>query len=65
MDIAGLNWPTRIPRVLWIRRMCPLCSSIEFQTAESEALDGLFMLFALQPVRCVNCWRRYYWFTRP
>jgi hypothetical protein len=60
MDIAGLNWPSRFPRLLWIRRECPLCSSIEFQAAESNDLDGLLRLFALDPVRCVNCWRRYY-----
>ena len=41
----------------------PLCSS-RFQPAESESLDGLFGLFALSPVRCVNCWRRYYWFAK-
>jgi hypothetical protein len=65
MDIAGLNWPGRIPRLLWMRRECTLCSSIEFQTAEAKALDGLFRLFALHPVRCVNCWRRYYCFAKP
>ena len=64
MDIAGLNWPSSVPRLLWMRRECPLCSSIEFQTAESHPFDRLLGLFALRPVRCVNCWRRYYWFAK-
>lgn len=64
MDIAGMNWPGSVPRLLWMRRECPLCSSIEFQTAESHPLDRLLVLLALRPVRCVNCWRRYYWFAK-
>jgi hypothetical protein len=64
MDVAGLNWPNRLPRLLWMRRQCPLCSSIQFQLAETESLDVLFGLFGLRPVRCVNCWRRYYWFAQ-
>ncbi len=63
MDIAGLIWPSGIPRLLWIRRECPRCSSIEFKMAESQSLDGVMSFFALRPVRCVNCWRRYYWFA--
>ena len=63
MDIASFHWPGILPRILWMRRQCPICSSIQFQLAESEPLDGLFGLFALRPVRCVNCWRRYYWFA--
>ena len=63
MDIEGLNWPSRIPRILWMRRECPLCTSIEFRAAEPHALDGPLALFALRPVRCVNCWRRYYCFA--
>jgi len=26
-------------------------------------MDGLLRCFALKPVRCVNCWRRYYCFA--
>ena len=63
MNTVGLNWPGQFPRLLWMRRQCPLCSSIRFQPAEPESLDGLFGLFALRPVRCMNCWRRYYWFA--
>jgi len=63
MNTAGLNWPGLFPKLLWMRRQCPLCSSLEFKPAEPESLDRLFGLFALHPVRCVNCWRRYYWFA--
>jgi hypothetical protein len=44
-------------------RVCPLCSSYEFKEAESSFLDRPLNLFSLRPVRCVNCWRRYYWFA--
>jgi hypothetical protein len=64
MDINGLTWPGYLPRLLWIRRVCPRCSSFEFKEAESQPLDGLLSFFALRPVRCVNCWRRYYWFAQ-
>jgi hypothetical protein len=62
MNSTGLNWPPIVPRFLWVRRKCPLCSSIEFKSAEPEWLDGVLVLFRLNAVRCVNCWRRYYWF---
>jgi len=26
-------------------------------------VDGLLAMFALRPVRCMFCWRRYYWFA--
>jgi hypothetical protein len=64
MDIAGLSWPSSVPRILWMHRECPRCSSIEFQTAESHPLDPLLGLLMLCPVRCANCWRRYYWFVK-
>lgn len=64
MDIAGLTWPISVPRLLWMRRECPLCSSIEFKTAESRPLDRLLKLLMFCPVRCANCWRRYYWLAR-
>lgn len=64
MNSARLNWPSVIPRLLWMRRTCPLCSSIEFKTAEPEWLDNVLVLFRLSPVRCVNCWRRYYSFAK-
>jgi hypothetical protein len=63
METPGLNWPGLLPRILWMRRQCPLCGSIQFQPAEPETLDGPLGLFGLGPVRCVNCRRRYYWFA--
>jgi len=64
MDIAGLTWPSNVPRLLLMRRECPLCSSIEFKAAESHPVDCLLKLLMFCPVRCVNCWRRYYWFAK-
>jgi hypothetical protein len=64
MNSARLNWPPVIPRLLLMRQNCPLCSSVEFKTAEPEWLDGLFVPFRLCAVRCVNCWRRYYSFRK-
>lgn len=64
MKTARLNWPPAIPRLLWMRRNCPLCSSLEFKSAEPEWLDSLLAPFRLRAVRCVNCWRRYYSFAK-
>jgi len=64
MSIETMTWPRWLPRVLWMRRMCPRCNSVQFKPAESRSLDGLLgMLFVLRPVRCTSCWRRYYWFS--
>jgi hypothetical protein len=63
MDFAAQGWLGRLPHVLGTRQ-CPLCSSIRFQAAESSWPDGLLALVTLHPVRCVNCWRRYYWFGK-
>lgn len=55
MNSVELNyWPSSVPRILWRRRNCPRCSSIEFQTADSHSLDRLLGLLALSPIRCVN-----------
>ncbi len=63
MDLAMQGWLDRLPKMLWSRRQCPLCSSVHFAEAEAGPLDGLLGMFMLRPVRCVNCWRRYYWFA--
>jgi len=58
------NWPDWLPHLLWIRRKCPRCNSDNFKQAEPRSFDGfLSLLFALRPVRCSFCWRRYYWFA--
>jgi hypothetical protein len=35
---------------------------VKFKQAELKSIDGLLSMFALRPVRCMFCWRRYYWF---
>jgi hypothetical protein len=62
-DRAKIIWPNWLPRVLWFRRACPCCESIRFKPGELHSLDGLCAMFALRPVRCMFCWRRYYWFS--
>lgn len=54
MNSAHLNWPPAIPGLLWTRQECPLCSSIEFRSAEPEWLDRVLFLFRLRAVRCVS-----------
>jgi hypothetical protein len=63
MSVLELSWPSRVPRLLFRCRVCPLCSSIEFSRAELDPLDRVLGWFALKPVRCVNCWRKYYCFA--
>ena len=63
MSVATMNWPGWFPRVLWTRRMCPCCKSTHFKNAELRPHDELFSMFALRPIRCMFCWRRYYWFA--
>ena len=58
-----MDFAAHLPHVLW-HRNCPLCSSIRFEAAESSPLDTLLSLLMLRPVRCINCWRRYYWFGK-
>jgi len=63
MNAATMSWPNWLPRVLWFRRACPCCDSVQFKSAELHSLDWLLAMFALRPVRCKFCWRRYYWFA--
>jgi hypothetical protein len=62
MNAATMTWPNWLPRVLF-RRACPCCNSLQFKPGELHAFDGLFAMIALRPVRCMFCWRRYYWFS--
>lgn len=57
------NLPGWVPRLIWIQHRCPCCNSVKFKPAELRAVDGLLALFWLRPVRCMFCWRRYYWFA--
>jgi len=63
MDATQSNWPTWLPQLIWLRHECPRCKSVQFKSAELRPLDGLLSMFALRPVRCKFCWRRYYWFA--
>jgi hypothetical protein len=63
MRDASRNWPNWAPRVLWMRHKCPSCDSVQFKAAELRGEDFLLGLMGLRPVRCVFCWRRYYWVT--
>ena len=63
MSVLELSWPSRVPRLLFRCRACPLCSSIEFSRDELGRLDRFLGCFALKPVRCVNSWRKYYCFA--
>ncbi len=60
MSASEMHWPSFAPRLLLRCRVCPLCSSIEFSPAEVGPMDRWLRLFTLKPVRCVNCFRRYY-----
>jgi hypothetical protein len=63
MNVETMTWPNWLPRVLWTRRVCPRCDSVKFKPGELHSFDGLLGMFALRPVRCMFCWRRYYWFS--
>jgi hypothetical protein len=60
MSVLEQNWPSFAPRLLFRGKTCPLCSSVEFSAAEFGQMDALLRLFTLKPIRCVNCFRRYY-----
>lgn len=63
MSTASQNRPNWLPHLLWIRHKCPVCTSVDFKPAEARPYDGLLSMFALRPVRCMFCWRRYSWFA--
>lgn len=63
MDNTSRNWPQWLPRMLWIHRKCPWCNSVKFKQAELRSVDELLSMFAIRPIRCMFCWRRYYWFA--
>jgi len=63
MNFSTRHWPNWVPHLLWIRRECPCCNSVKFKAAELRPIDGLLAMFAIRPVRCMFCWRRFYWLT--
>jgi hypothetical protein len=63
MSSTSWTWPEWLPHSLLLRRRCPRCNSVKFKQAELRPLDSLLSMFAVRPVRCMFCWRRYYWFA--
>jgi hypothetical protein len=63
MNSLRFRWPAGLPRLLGSPKECPVCTSIEFTEAEFHPFDRTLSLLALHPIRCVNCWRRYYGFS--
>jgi hypothetical protein len=49
MNAERRTWPNWLPRVLWIRRMCPRCSSTQFKPAQLHSADGLFVMLLFAP----------------
>jgi hypothetical protein len=64
MDVTKQRWLGKFSGLLWGAQQCPLCTSILFSEAEHRPLDRLLMLLAFRPVRCANCFRRYYCFAK-
>ena len=48
MSVLELSWPSRVPRLLFRCRVCPLCSSIEFSRAELGRMDWFAALFCIE-----------------
>jgi len=63
MANSGRDWPDWLPHVLCFERKCPRCNSLKFKQAELRSIDELLAMFAVRPVRCIFCWRRYYWIS--
>lgn len=63
MNTVSQHWPNWLPHLIWMKHKCPCCDSVKFKAAELRSFDELLSMFALRPVRCMFCWRRYYWFA--
>ncbi len=59
------NWlrPSWAPWLPLIMRKCPSCNSVKFKAAELRPFDQFLVLLGLHPVRCLFCWRRFYWIS--
>jgi hypothetical protein len=60
----GARWLSRFSGLLFFGQKCPLCTSMLFTEAEHQSSDRLLKLLAFRPVRCANCFRRYYCFAK-
>lgn len=63
MDVKNWHRPNWAMQVLWIRCKCPRCNSVQFKQAELRPFDKLLCFLPFHAVRCMFCWRRYYWVT--
>ena len=63
MNSANQHDPLWMPHFIWTKHECPHCNSLQFKPAELRSIDALLSMFALRPVRCMFCWRRFYWFA--
>jgi len=61
MRIGDFNWHNGIPQFFVVRERCPLCLATAFNLSAQHPLKQVLRVFAIRPVRCANCWRRYYW----
>lgn len=61
MNDSSWTWPAWAPQLPLLRHKCPRCNSVRFKAAELRPFDSLLVMFALHPVRCLFCWRRFYW----
>jgi hypothetical protein len=58
-----LQRPAWLPRMVWMKWVCPFCTSIQFDRSEGTPFDRMLNVFALRRVRCAICWPRCYWFA--
>jgi len=63
MSTEIVSWPHWLPRVLWMRRICPSCTCTAFKPSPVRSYDTLLGMFFLRPVQCTWCWRRFYCFS--
>ncbi len=59
-NVTTENRAFEMPHLLGPKRVCPLCTGGVFRKGERGLMDVPMRLLGLEPVRCVNCWRRYY-----
>ena len=46
-----LRRPSWLPRMIWMHRECPFCTSIQFNRSEGTPFDRMLCGFALRRVR--------------
>ena len=60
-----LDRPVRVPRMIWMHRECPYCTSIQFNRSEGTAFaTGCCISLPFGASVALFDWRCYYWFVR-